>query len=50
MEVIAIKMDGWWKIRKGDTEVYAPSAILRKKGLAETYKVWKLLRNTFNLI
>ena len=37
--VVSIKMDGWWKIKKGSETGYAPSAILRKKGVEEIAKV-----------
>ena len=39
--VVSIKLDGWWKIRKGSEVGYAPSAILRKKGMEEIAKVGK---------
>ena len=38
---VSIKMDGWWKIKRGSKVGYAPSAILMKKGIEEITRVGK---------
>ena len=39
VQVVAVVLDGWWKVKKGNKVGYAPASILRKKGMDELTRV-----------
>ena len=40
VQIVAVVLDGWWKMKKGDKIGYAPASILRRKGMDEVTKVF----------
>jgi hypothetical protein len=38
VQIVAVVLDGWWKMKKGDKIGYAPASILRRKGMDEVTK------------